>query len=133
MKNSLNWEQFKVSNTNFTDSFEDLCRILFKRQFFTDDTIFLSKPNNPGTEIEPMYSNKTNSRISFQAKFLSTNNYYQIKNSTDKVIEYYRNNLDTLYLYCNRELDINSNAFLRISNSLNEANIDIILITNHEI
>lgn len=133
MENQLNWAQFEVLNTNTTDSFENLCRNLFKRQFFSKDTIFRSNPNHAGTEIDPLFSDVTNSIISFQAKFLSKNDYSQIKKSTDKVINTYKDKLDTLYLYCNKDLDINSDGFSRIENSLNEANIEIKLITNKEI
>lgn len=133
MKNLLNWSQFEVSNINTTDSFENLCRNIFKRQFFTKDTIFRSNPNHVGTEIDPLFSNVTNSIISFQAKYLSKNDYSQIKKSTDKVINEYKDKLDTLYLYCNRDLDIDSKGFFNIKKSLNEANIKIKLITNNEI
>lgn len=133
MENQLNWAQFEVSNINVHVSFENLCRNLFKRQFFSNDTIFRSNPNHAGTEIDPLFSDVTSSKISFQAKFLSKNDYSQIKKSTDKVINTYKDKLDTLYFYCNRDLDINSDGFLRIKNSLNEANIEIELITNKEI
>lgn len=130
---SINWAQFEVVNANVTESFEDLCRNLFKRQFFTKDIVFNSKPNHPGTEIYPLYSEVTGSIISFQAKFLSRNDYPQIKKSTDKVISNYSNKLDVLYLYCNRELDIDSKGFRTIEESLEEAGIKIELITNKEI
>ncbi len=133
MKDSLNWEQFKASNINPSDSFEDLCRNLFKRQFFTKDTIFRSKSNHPGTEIDPLFCKKTNSIISFQAKFFSKNNYDQIKKSTDKVIKYYKDSLKTLYLYCNNDLDKKCDKFMEIKKSLMEAGIEIELITNNEI
>lgn len=130
---SINWAQFEVVNANTRESFEDLCRNLFKRQFFPNDTVFNSKPNHPGTEIYPLFSEVTGSRISFQAKFLSRNDYPQIKKSTDKVISHYSNKLDVLYLYCNRDLDIDSNGFRTIEESLEEADIKIELIANKEI
>lgn len=130
---SINWAQFEVVNANTTEIFEDLCRNLFRRQFFPNDTVFNSKPNHPGTEIYPLFSEVTGSRISFQAKFLSKNDYPQIKKSTDKVINNYSNKLDILYLYCNRELDIESSSFTKIKDSLGDAGIKIELITNKEI
>ncbi|MDU2565004.1 MAG: hypothetical protein E7C89_00225 [Anaerococcus sp.] len=130
---SINWKQFEVVNANTTESFEDLCRNLFKRQFLTKDIVSNSKPNHPGTEIHPLYSEVIESRISFQAKFLSRNDYPQIKKSTDKVISNYSNKLDVLYLYCNRDLDIDSKGFRTIEESLEEAGIKIELITNKEI
>ncbi|MFR6220911.1 MAG: NACHT domain-containing protein [Anaerococcus sp.] len=130
---SINWTQFEAVNENTTKSFEDLCRNLFKRQFFTKDIVFNSKPNHPGTEIYPLFSEVTGSIISFQAKFLSRNDYPQIKKSTDKVINNYSNKLDILYLYCNRELDIESAGFTKIKDSLGDAGIKIELITNKEI
>lgn len=130
---SINWAQFEVVNANTTESFEDLCRNLFRRQFFPNDTVFNSKPNHPGTEIYPLFSEMTGSRISFQAKFLSKNDYSQIRKSTDKVINNYSNKLDILYLYCNRELDIESSGFTKIKDSLGDAGIKIELIKNKEI
>lgn len=130
---SINWAQFEVVNANTTESFEDLCRNLFRRQFFPNDTVFNSKPNHPGTEIYPLFSEVTGSRISFQAKFLSRNDYPQIKKSTDKVINNDSNKLDILYLYCNRELDIESAGFTKIKDSLGDSGIKIELITNKEI
>lgn len=130
---SINWTQFEAVNENTTKSFEDLCRNLFKRYFFTKDVIFRSNPNHAGTEIEPLFSDVTKSWISFQSKYLSKNDYSQIKNSTDKVISNYRGELDTLYLYCNRNLDVKSQGFTRIKESLEDAGIQIELITNEEI
>lgn len=130
---SINWTQFEAVNENTTKSFEDLCRNLFKRYFFTKDVIFRSNPNHAGTEIEPLFSDVTKSWISFQSKYLSKNDYSQIKNSTDKLISNYRGELDTLYLYCNRNLDVNSQGFTKIKESLEDAGIQIELITNEEI
>lgn len=133
MKDSLNWDQFKTINTNPTGSFENLCRNLFKRKFFSSDILLRSNPNHPGLEVDPIYSDVTNSKISFQAKFLSKNDYSQIKKSIKKVIKYYKYDLDVLYLYCNRDLDTSSSGFLEIKKLLNTANIEIKLITNNEI
>lgn len=131
--NSINWTQFEAVNENTTKSFENLCRNLFKRHFFTKDVISRSNPNHAGTEIDPLFSDVTKSRISFQAKYLSKIDYPQIKSSTDKVISNYRGKLDTLYLYCNRNLNIESKGFTRIEESLKDAGIQIVLITNEEI
>ncbi|MDU2649003.1 hypothetical protein [Anaerococcus vaginalis] len=130
---SINWTQFEAVNENTTKSFENLCRNLFKRHFFTKDVISRSNPNHAGTEIDPLFSDVTKSRISFQAKYLSKIDYPQIKSSTDKVISNYRGKLDTLYLYCNRNLNIESQGFTRIEESLKDAGIQIVLITNEEI
>ena len=59
----ISWEQFNANNPNKRMAFEDLCRLLFKRMFFDENTIFHSESNNPGVEIEPIYSNSTKSRI----------------------------------------------------------------------
>lgn len=129
----INWAQFEAVNENVTKSFEDLCRNLFKRRFFTEDVISRSNPNHAGTEIDPLFSDVTKSWISFQAKYLSKIDYPQIKRSTDKVISNYRGKLDTLYLYCNRDLNIESQGFIRIKESLEDAGIQIKLVTNEEI
>ena len=57
------WERFEYLNENKTKSFENLCRLLFKRTFFDKKTIFQSIPNTPGIEVLPIYCNELNKRI----------------------------------------------------------------------
>ena len=94
----ISWEQFNANNPNKRMAFEDLCRLLFKRMFFDENTIFHSESNNPGVEIEPIYSNSTKSRISYQSKYFdNTVSYPQILHSAEKTIEHYKGKIDTVY------------------------------------
>ena len=80
---NISWEQFNVNNPNQRMAFEDLCRLLFKRMFFDGSTIFHSESNNPGVEIDPIYSNNTKNRISYQSIWqvqLTKNHYRTIIN-----------------------------------------------------
>lgn len=88
---NISWEQFSALNDDTTSSFEDLCRLLFNKQFFDDSKIFVSKPNHPGVEIFPIFEEKSGKWISFQAKFFSSNiNYSAIKDSVKKLLNIIR-------------------------------------------
>ena len=65
----LSWAQFDVVNEDKRTAFEDLCRQLFKYTYFDRKTCFNANTNNPGIEIEPLYSEITKSRISYQIKY----------------------------------------------------------------
>ena len=55
----LSWEQFNAVNEDRRTAFEDLCRQLFKYTYFDRKTCFNANTNNPGIEIEPLYSEIT--------------------------------------------------------------------------
>ncbi|WP_314087236.1 hypothetical protein [Pseudolactococcus chungangensis] len=130
----ITWEQFEAVNEDKTTSFEDMCRLLFNRQFFDNKKNLTSKPNHPGVEIYPVFEEKSEKRISFQAKFFSSKtDYDQIKKSVEKTVDYYSDHLDIFYLYCNKDLDSDSRSYKKIEELLNSAGIEIQLITNHAI
>lgn len=129
----LNWTQFESCNPDSQYAFERMCRLLFNHHFFNGKAILHSNPNNPGIEILPILEVSSNKRISFQSKYLSTNDYTQIKHSAIKTIEHYTGKLDTVYLYCNRDLTTTSVSYKEIEQLLGDKGIELILVSNQTI
>lgn len=133
-KNNISWSNFEAIHSNPRDTFEQLTRILFKRQFLDAPSVLVSSPNHPGTEANPIYSHKLDRYIAFQSKFFQNGvDYSQIQKSVEKTIEKYSDSLDAFYLYCNKDLSLDSKSFKKIENSLNEHDIEIVVISNNEI
>ena len=127
----ISWEEFNIQNPNQRMAFEDLCRLLFKRMFFGDNTFFHSESNNPGVEIEPIYSEYTKNRISYQSKYFNHKvDYSQILHSAQETIKHYTGKIDTIYLFCNLTINRNCPSFKRIEAELNAADISIITVDN---
>lgn len=131
--NNISWSQFEICNTDTQFAFERMCRLLFNYHFFDGKEIFHSNPNNPGIEILPILNKKSNKRISFQSKYLSTNDYAQIKHSAEMTVKHYKNEIDVLYLYCNRDLTTTSQSYKEIIELLRNNDIQLILINNQTI
>ena len=55
----ITWEQFEAVNENKTSSFENMCRLLFNRQFLDNKKNLISKPNHPGVEVYPVFEEKS--------------------------------------------------------------------------
>ncbi|HFI0336557.1 TPA: hypothetical protein ACGOV2_001058 [Streptococcus suis] len=133
-KNNISWSNFEAIHSNPRDTFEQLTRILFKRQFLDTKSVLVSNPNHQGTEANPIYSHELDKNIAFQSKFFQAGvDYSQIQKSVEKTIEKYSKSLDTFYLYCNKDLSLDSKRFKKIENSLNEHDIEIVVISNNEI
>ena len=131
---NISWSKFEVCNQSHQTDFEKMCRQLFNYHFFGNNAIFISSPNNPGIEIEPILDSNSNKRISFQAKYFSNKtDYMQIKKSAEKAVKYYSGKLDVIYLYCNKDLTVTSKQYENILAILNAANIDLIPINNQSI
>lgn len=129
----ITWEDFNITNSNNKKSaFENMCRILFNYHFFNNKAIFKQKFNNPGIEIEPIdYKDK---KISFQAKYIESDNIYeQIKKSAEKIVKYYSGKIEVVYLFSNKDLDVDSASYKEIINILKPANIELERICNQEI
>ena len=60
----ISWSNFESIHGDVTDTFEQLCRILFKRQFLDNTSVLTSSPNHPGIEVSPIYSPKVKRTIS---------------------------------------------------------------------
>lgn len=131
---NISWGTFEAIHSNPRDSFEQLCRILFKRQFLDETSVLTSSPNHPGVEVAPIFSQKLGKSIAFQAKFFQQRvDYNQIQSSIDKAIEHYSSSLDIFYLYSNKDLSLKSQSFKKIKSSLDEVNIELEIISNNEI
>lgn len=134
LRPQLNWASFESCNPDPRTAFELLCRSLFNRFFFGNKALFHSNPNNPGTEIEPLFETEQGSLISFQAKYFSSViDYSQIEHSIDTTISHYAGKINTLYLYCNRDVTTTSAIYTRIEKKLSAYQITLIPITNQTI
>lgn len=101
--------------------------------FFDDTIIFHANHNNPGIEVEPIFSQKLGKRVSFQAKYFSKIDYVQIKDSIEKAVKHYNGQIDVIYLYCNKDLTTTSKPYRDIIDYLNEYSIELKVVTNQEI
>ena len=54
----INWNQFKLRNENYRQSFEDFCYFLFCRKFKITEGI-RTDYNQVGLETEPIYDSKS--------------------------------------------------------------------------
>ena len=130
----LSWEQFNAVNEDRRTAFEDLCRQLFKYTYFDSKTCFHANPNNPGIEIEPLYSEITKNRISYQSKYFDSSvSYQQIKDSVEKIVKYYIGQIDAVYLYCNCKINTATKSYQNIKDILDKANISIVLVCDNAI
>ena len=79
----FSWTQFSQCNidgTNIHERFENLCRQIFVNTYLKGEsrTKYLrTNPNNPGIEVEPIYCEKENKRIGFQAKYFENGRDYK--------------------------------------------------------
>lgn len=131
-RKQITWAQFIVCNPDKHTSFEDMCRLLFKKTLCNNDVLDHSNPNNPGIEIEPVVG-KDGKRISFQAKFfdaLDSSAYTQIKDSAETTKKYYNGKVDIVYLYCNHDITTSQKTYKDTVSLLQECYIELKLITN---
>ncbi len=130
----ISWEQFNTVNPDRRKAFEDLCRMLFDHLFFNGSGLFHSNSNNPGVEIEPVFSAVVQKRISFQSKYFDrTVGYSQIKESAQKTVEYYKGTIDEVYLFSNLDINTSTKTFLDTKQLLSDANINLIILSNDTI
>lgn len=130
---NITWAQFEYCNKDTHKAFENMCRLLFNREFFENKCILHSNPNNPGVEVEPVLESISNRRISFQAKYITSTDYKLVMNSAQKIVKYYSGQLDIVYLYCNKDLTKTSIQYKNIEAVLTKSNIQIVLISNQSI
>lgn len=136
----FSWTQFRLTNFDGKSiqlKFEDLCRQVFMNEFLGKNKVkhyLHANPNNAGLETEPIFCEESNKSIGFQAKFFEDRvDYRQIMESANKIVSNYSGSLDTLFLFCNKDISRQSRSFQKISNLLAEYGIDIELITNDSI
>ena len=122
----LRWERFTANARDTGKEFEQLCKELFRREYFDEGTVFKSIRNNPGVEIHPLRASKgefSGKLISFQSKFYTGNvNYSDIKNSMEKMLKYYcvpsahEKPIDVVVLYCNLLISQSDNTGTLLAN-----------------
>lgn len=136
---NLTWSQFAVCNDDATGAFEDLIRRLFSLEFLEDGIVPHSDHNNPGVEVLPIlerpHSDGSKQRkISFQAKYFENKvSYIKIKESMNQAIKYYRDELDLIYLFCNKTLTTTTKGYKDIEGILEKAGIELYPISNTEV
>ncbi len=136
---NLTWPQFAVCNDNATSAFEDMARRLFSLEFLSKGTLPHSNHNNPGVEVlpilEPPHSDGSKQRkISFQAKYFEGNVHYpKIKESMNQVIKHYGDELDLIYLFCNKTLTTTTKGYKNIESLLKKYGIVLYPISNTEV
>jgi len=130
----LTWEHFEQLHADKRIAFENLCRSLFQRKLCAEGVILHSDPNHPGVEVAPVLSRDGKACISFQAKYFEGGiGYNQIKESANTAIKHYKGILNIIYLYCNKDITETSDSYNNIKIMLNDAGIDVILITGQTI
>lgn len=117
----FSWAQFRLTNFDGKSiqlKFEDLCRQLFINEFLGKNKVkhyLHANPNNAGLETEPIFCEESNKRIGFQAKFFEDRvDYRQIMESVKKIVSNYSGNLDTLFIFCNKDISTKNESFRKI-------------------
>ncbi len=130
---SVDWSQFENQSKNPTSDFEKLARLLFHDFYCADGVTLHSNPSNPGVEVLPVLG-KSGKTISFQAKYyINSINYSDIKASFKKAVCYFGAALDTVYLYCNKDITTTSQSYKSCEKVLSDSGIALIPVTGQEI
>lgn len=136
---NLTWPQFAVCNDDATGAFEDMTRRLFSLEFLGKGTIPHSDHNNPGIEVLPILElprsdGARQRKISFQAKYFEGNvSYAKIKESMKQAIKHYEDELDLIYLFCNKTLTTTTKGYKDIEDLLIKSGIELYPISNTEV
>ena len=136
---NLTWTQFAVCNDDATGAFEDMARRLFSLEFLGDGIVPHSEHNNPGVEVLPIlelpHSDGVKPRkISFQAKYFEGKvSYPKIKESMNQAIKYYGDELDLIYLFCNKTLTTTTKGYKDTEILLEKVGIELYPISNTEV
>lgn len=123
MINNINWPTFESRHENVTKAFEDLTRLFFKYKILENRFYTLKKTaTTPGIEVEPVLSNGI--RISFQSKYFTGNiSYNDIYDSAKKIIKYYKNKIDKVILFCNKDISSSAKTYIKTVELLKKNNI----------
>lgn len=136
---NLTWSQFAMCNDDVTGAFEDMSRRLFSIEFLGKGTVPHSEHNNPGVEVLPIlekpHSDGAKQRkISFQAKYFENRvNYPKIKESMNQAIQHYGDELDLIYLFCNKTITTTTKGYTDIETLLKKSGIELYPISNTEV
>ena len=136
----ITWDSFIINNSDprgVQSKFEDLCRQIFVNHFLSSNTsihCLHANPNNPGLEAEPVFDEKNNRWIGFQAKYFENSvSYSQIYDSAEKIVEYYSGKVDVVYLFCNKPITSSAKSFVKTIRLLESSRIKLELITDNAI
>ncbi len=139
----INWDNFRTyghDSRGVRFKFEDLCRQLFANENLSGNKQFRylhANPNNYGLETEPIYDETNQRWIGFQAKFFDNDiDYSQIKQSAEKIVEYYTGKdglVDLVYLFCNKPIATTAKGYVDTLDLLKSKNITLQLITDNAI
>lgn len=136
---NLVWPQFAVCNDDATGAFEDMARRLFSLEFLGKGTLPHSDHNNPGVEVLPIlepphFDGSKQRKISFQAKYFEGNvSYPKIKESMNQAIKHYGDELDLIYLFCNKTLTTTTKGYKDTEILLKKSGIELYPISNTEV
>ena len=131
---NITWQKFETINTDKPVAFERMCRLIFNFVLFQGEAVFKQSPNNAGVEIEPLFCDLLNKRVSFQSKYFSSSvDYSLISHSFDTTIKTYNGKIDTVYLYCNKDFTLDCKQYKNLEKKLNDSNIELISITNQSV
>ena len=73
-------------------------------------------------------------KISFQAKYFEGNvSFSKIKESMNQAIKHYKNELDLIYLFCNKTLTTTNKGYKDTVELLKKAGIELYPISNKEV
>lgn len=143
MSAQINWENFEANNPDvrgIQHKFEDLCRQIFENEFLSSNDVHKylhCNPNNPGVEADPVLDEKSNEKISFQAKYFETESssaqYSQIRHSAEQTIKYYEGQIDRIYLYSNKTLTVTSTGYKDVESLFSSHDIELTPVTNEMI
>lgn len=150
-KAELTWARFVVNHPNTSTEFEHLCTDLFKREYFSKDTVFASIPNNPGLEFHSktaIHGDLKGKRIGFQSKFfMGAVSYSNIKDSVVTTIRSYhegrekKDQLEVYVLYCNQPISQSDESgilkgnkiFIETKHLLERAGISIVVCAGNDL
>ncbi len=108
----INFQQFKIKNSNYREAFEDLCYHLFCREFkISRKKGIFGYFAQRGLETEPVLVNRK--WHGFQAKFFDkrlSESKQDIIESIKEAKDNYRNNLNIIYFYLNKSFSQGKNG-----------------------
>lgn len=140
VKPNITWPWFEVYNDDQQSAFEEMCRRLFEAEFLRGQKLPHTDHNTPGVEVLPILEpecedGKPQKRISFQAKYVRQPSYAysEFKESAKKTVQYFKNDLDLVYLFCNKTLTTTANGYKAIVKIYEDAGIDVEPISNVDI
>lgn len=133
----VTWEQFSActnESRGIRHRFEDLCRQLFQYEFLSGNKVHKyvhSNPNNAGIESEPIYDETNKRWIGYQVKYFdNVVDYSQIQHSAEKIVQYYKGQVEHVYIFCNKAITADCQGYKKVVAILEDASIATELITD---